>query len=312
MREKARKFNPFSKKRQTLAEKLADRMDEFYDACEGVIKHEADRPMTPRAWKKTHPWLGPADWVRHGRYFQMQAMLDQHSVFAPSVLAGDALGQMASLTAPYIMDDTEFLDLLSVVPDQRARDLRHQRKSWLEALGAPKPPIRVGESASQALARLLAGPTFHDSYELGRKTLGQNMVFQTQEYHFLAPYAIARIRSRGGLGPSDPAAAPPVKELMGSEAFAARMVHRALTAGLDITELTAAVLAQENEGGESFAKVGLAERLYAVQNSASLHLAGTSLPNPLPMGKPRNFGAASLDMFDAAAHLVQHCQLKAV
>lgn len=298
-------FNPFRKKHQTLAEKLADRMDEFYDACEDSISQPGDKPISPRASRLAFPWLGPADWIRHAKFYQMEALLKQHGVFAPSALAGDPLVQMASLIAPYVMDEREFRNLLAVVPDERAHELRHQRKSWTEALAAPKPPIQVGEAASQALARLLAGPTVQESYELGRKTLKQNLVHQTQAYHFLAPYAIARIRSLGGLGPADPAAAPPFGKLVGSEAFAAEMVHRALTAGLDITEHMATITAQS----EDVAALGFAERLYAVQQSASLHLIGAPFPDPLPMGRPADLNASNENMFDTAMKLARHCQM---
>ena len=295
---------PFGRKSQTIGEKLAGRIDAFLVACTETAYQDRDKPIPVAASRLAFPHLSPADWIRVAMFHRIHALLSEQSVLAPSALKGDALEQMAYLTVPYILDDAEFLDLLSTVSSEREDELCNWRRAWKDALAAPKQSIVLpGESLSQALARLHSGPTFEASYELGRKSLQMGLDVKTTSFHFLAPYAIARARWLAWNGPADPAEAPPIEKLSKSELIAAQTLHRALVAGPTIIDDMATITAND----EDTAAHMLAERLYVVQKLACAHLMDKQLSDPLSMDQPRRFGALNLDMCDAATLLVQHC-----
>ncbi len=297
---------PRQSRRVTLAEKLSGRMDAFFDACESAILNpDGGKPLGPHASRLAFAWLGDADWIRHAKYHQMQAVMSTQQVFSPSALSGDALTRMASLTAPYVMDDREFADLLNAVPQARQKELRHQRQTWRDAMVAPPSPVRKGEAASAALARFHKGPSLEESYELGRQALKRGRVSAAPPYHFLAPYAIARIHALAGIGPADPAAAPAFDQLAEWDVYSAGLVHTALTCGLGMLD----VMADLPGDHESYATQELAMRLKLLQNGACLHMIGAPMPSPLPMGKPVKDLSALSDMCNEATLLARHCQL---
>ena len=297
---------PQKKPRQTLAEKLADRMDAFFDACaDAIADPHRGKPMGPRASRLACGWLSQADWIRHATYHQMQSLMNAEGVFTPSALAGDAQIRMCSLLAPYVMDDQEFDDLLRAVPAPRQQELSAVRATWLAALAAPPSPVRKSEDTCQALARLHAGTTPRDSYERGRQALRRGAEYDKPPFDFLAPYAIARVHVLSGVGPADPAAAPAFDDLRDWDKLSVTLIHKSLTRRVHILE----DMADIGGDGDNYAKAQLATYLQTLQNAAFGHMLGDPLPNPLPMDKPRDLSSMLIDMCNDATLLARHCQL---